>query len=155
MTKAEKAAQAEQEAVDATPLVDVVDDRGQIFVPLGGVNYVLRPSWEAIVNIERDLRPLYQLAADAGVGALSLEELAVIVTHMMHAYGKANPEDALARDYKGAEAKNVLPMIYTSGAVRICARVMIILAGALNGGYTAEGEAVAATTQQSEVLAAE
>lgn len=123
----------------------VVDARGQIALPVAGQNYILRPSMEAIEAIERELRPTYQLATDASRGALMLSEMAIICAEFMRAYGKANPDDPLATDYKGAQAENLAPLIYEAGIPIVCARLMVILVGALNGGYTAAGEAKAGT----------
>jgi len=140
--KPESAAGAASEEAAELPKVD---SRGQISVPLAGQDYVLRPSHEAIMAIERQTRPLYQLATAAEGGSLTLEEQAICVVEMMKAYGAANPEDALASDYKGANAKKVGALIHEAGSFRICARLYIVLSGALYGGYTASGEVKAAT----------
>lgn len=123
----------------------VVDDRGQMLVPLGGYDYVLRPSEEAIANIERQLgRSLYQLATAAPAGGLSLDDMAVIIAEMMRAYGKANPDDPAVASYCGAKTESLRGMIYEAGAPSIVARLSIVLVGAMAGGYTASGEARAA-----------
>ncbi|HEY1605623.1 MAG TPA: GTA-gp10 family protein [Allosphingosinicella sp.] len=127
------------------PTLDDLDTSGQITLPLGGEDYVMRPSWEAIQSIERQLRPLFDLAGAANLGKLTIEEMAVIAAAMMRAHGKAAPEDANARTYNNADVGRLAELIYEAGAPRVCARLSIVLIGALTGGYTAAGERKPAT----------
>lgn len=140
-------AEEKPEAAGAASEEPKVDSRGQISVPLGDPpqDYVLRPSHEAIMAIERQTRPLFQLSSAAEAGALTLEEQAICVVELMKAYGTANPEDELASDYRGANVKKVGALIHEAGSFRICARLYLVLSGALFGGYTASGEVKAAT----------
>ena len=118
-----------------------IDTRGHITLPVDGTEYVLRPSFEAIVSIERQLgRSLFDLAGDSTQGRLSFEDMGVIASEMMRAYGKSNPEDPLASSYRGAKAERLSELIYEAGGPRICARITVLLMGALTGGYTASGE---------------
>ena len=114
---------------------------GEISLPLDGQQYQLRPSRKAISNIEQQLRSLPQLAADARSGMLSIEEMGLIAAELMRAFGEANPEDPLVRDYKGAKPDVLADLIYEAGAPAINSRLMLVLIGALTGGYTASGEA--------------
>ena len=130
---------------DAKPEA-AADTRGQVSVELDGQEYLLRPSFEAIAACERQLRPLYQLATEASRGELSLDDMGVIVAEMMRAQGKADPDGPLAADYKGARAERCSQLVYEAGAPGVCARLMVVLIGALNGGYDAKGEAKAPAT---------
>lgn len=135
-----------QPAPEPEPEDEVVPDlRGHVTLPLDGQEFELRPSRKAIAAIERQTRPLFVLAQDAARGALSLDELSVIVTEMMRAYGEAEPQDPLVRHYKGVTLDRVADLIYEAGQPKVCARVMVVLTGALTGGYTAAGEAKAGT----------
>lgn len=123
-----------------------VDTRGQVTAPLGGVEYVLRPSYEAIMAAERETGlSLFDLAGQASNGRMSLEHMGIVTAAMMRAYGKANPEDPLKTSYIGAKAEKVAELIYEAGGPRIMGRLTVLLVGALTGGYTASGEAKAAT----------
>lgn len=116
-----------------------VDTRGRIMVPLGGADYVLRPSWEAIEAIELELgRSLTTLSGQAVGGQLSIRDLATICTLMMHAEGKADPH--AAPSYKGARIEKIAELVYEASAPSITARIAVILMGAVTGGYTASGE---------------
>jgi hypothetical protein len=113
--------------------------RGRILMPLGGVDYVLRPSWEAIDTIETTLgRSLLELAGDATGGRLRIAEMAVIVTEMMKAEGKADPQ--AGPSYSGAKAAKVAELLYEQPTAQVTARLSVLLVGAVTGGYTAAGE---------------
>lgn len=133
-------------AADEAPDEPKLDVRGQLPMPLGGEDYLLRPSFEAVLEIERNLRPAFELAQDAMRGALTLEEMAVCVVAMMKAQGKTLPDnDPQASVYRAASVDQIGRLIYEAGGPRICARLMVVLTGCVNGGYTAEGEAKAGT----------
>lgn len=122
-----------------------LDARGQIAVPLGGADYVLRPSEEAVSTIERKLGcSLSDLAGKATYQRLTLDEMAIIVTEMMHAHAKSDP--TAGPSYSGAKPERVRALIYEAGAPRILARLVPLLIGALTGGYSASGEAKAPGT---------
>jgi hypothetical protein len=125
---------------------DEVDVRGEITVPLDGQEYVLRPSFEAVSRIERELgRGLYDLANLALVGRLSFSDMGVIIAEMMHAYGKSNPDDPLNSTYRAATAQRMSELVFEHGGPSVMARVAVVLVGALSGGYTSSGEVKAAT----------
>lgn len=116
-----------------------VDTRGRLTVPLGGADYLLRPSEEAIDNIEKALgRSTMVLAGQAIRGDLSISDLATICAEMMNAQGRADP--SAGPSYKGAKAEKIRGMIYEQGAPSITARIAVLLMGAVTGGYTAAGE---------------
>jgi hypothetical protein len=117
-----------------------VDARGEITLPLGGHEYHLRPSRIAISAIEKQLRPLPALVAEGARGDLSLVDQAVIAAELMKAWGLANAGDPMAEQHKGAKPERLADLIYESGGTRILARLLAVMIGALNGGYTAAGE---------------
>jgi hypothetical protein len=137
-------ARKKAEAAD-TPSVDT---HGQITLPLGGYDYVLRPSIEAIEAIERQLRPLAQLEADAAGFSLPIRDMAVIAAEMMRAHAVAKPNDPKVASYKGADPDKLVKLIYEEGAPKVCVRLYVVLSGALSGGYTATGEAKAGTPEE-------
>lgn len=126
------------------PEAQAVDVRGQIKVSLGGADYMLRPSHEAIEAIESTLgRSLMELAQQALAGTLKIADLAIICAEMMRAHGRANPD--AGPSYKGAQAERLAGLIYEASPPTITARVAIVLMGAVTGGYTAAGEPKPAT----------
>lgn len=128
----------------ADEAIPQVDTRGRISVPLGGADYMLRPSYEAIETIEKLLgRSLHVLAGQAVQGSLGMADMGVICAEMMKAEGKANPE--AGPSYSGANPKKLAQLIMEAGTPAITARLAIILIGALTGGYTASGEPKPAT----------
>lgn len=124
-----------------------VDERGRLTLALDGVEYRLRPSHEAIKAIERATgRTTYDLCVAASRVTMPLETMAVVVSELMLAEGKALPEDAENRaDYLGAKLGRVEELIYEAGIPKTAARIYVVLMGAVSGGYTAKGEAKAAT----------
>jgi hypothetical protein len=124
-----------------------VDLLGQLSVDLG-VEYLLRPSRQAISNIERQTGlSLPQLAIQCGSLALSVENLGICVAEMMQAYAGFDP--TANADYRGAKANNCADLVYENGPVDVSRRLAVIFTGALAGGYTASGEpkAVGTTTE--------
>lgn len=116
-----------------------LDVRGQIMVTLGGADYLLRPSYEAIAVIEKHLdRSLMELAQQALSGVLTIADLAIICAEMMRAHGRADP--TAGPSYKGASAERLAGLIFEASPPAITARVAILLMGAVTGGYTAAGE---------------
>lgn len=122
-----------------------VDTRGRIQVNLGGADYALRPSWQAIEAIEHQLgRSLIELSGQAVNGSLKIGDQAVIVTEMMKAEGRA--EASAGPSYLGAKPERIAELIYEASAPAITARLAVLLIGAVTGGYTAAGELKPATT---------
>ncbi len=123
-----------------------LDVRGQITAPLGGAEYVLRPSEESILAIEQETGlSLFDLAGLAANGRLTLAQMGVCVSAMMRAHGKANPDDPNRTTYLAANPEKIRGLIYEAGTPRIMARLAVILSGAVAGGYTSLGEVKAAT----------
>lgn len=123
-----------------------LDTRGQLSVQLGGADYMLRPSNEAIMQCELETGlALFDLATLASNSRMTLQQMGIVTAAMMRAHGKANPEDPLKTDYLGANADRLSMLIYEAGPTRVMGGLALILAGAISGGYTASGEAKAAT----------
>jgi hypothetical protein len=63
--------------------------RGELSLKLAdGVEYVLRPSHEAIVAFEAETgRGLFDLSRSADTGMLTSSEAAIIATHCIRAHG--------------------------------------------------------------------
>lgn len=138
---------ADEESGGIAGVAAVLDTQGQIAVPLDGQDFVLRPSYEAIRNIERQLaRSLFDLAMAASQGGLAIDDQAIIVNEMMRAHGKTiSDDDPLATTYRSSNTTRIADLIYEAGAPRVSARLVVLLTGALNGGYAASGEAKAGT----------
>lgn len=119
------------EPVGAPP--PAADLRGQLDIDLAGQSYRLRPSYEAIIKVERELgRGLIQLSSQADLGALSLGDVGTIVTRLIQA-----DDDRAAR----WSTARVGQLVYAEqgGLDRMQAMLAIVLAEAATGGCTAEG----------------
>lgn len=121
-----------------------LNDSGEMLFTMEGVDYVLRPSMEAIEAIETQTgRALIDLAQSAQGGRLSLGELSIIVTETAKAWGREagpndDPNQLAARQFTAA---GVRPHIYAAGALQVNARLVVLLIGAVSGGYDARGKA--------------
>lgn len=117
-----------------------VDTRGEITLPLDGVDYHLRPSRKAISAIEKKLRPLPALVAEGSRGDLSLVDMSIIAAELMHAWAEANPSGERALGHREAKPERLADLIFEAGAPGIFTRLLLVLMGAMNGAYTAAGE---------------
>jgi hypothetical protein len=117
-----------------------LDTRGQLSIRLD-TDYVLRPSEEAIMEAERETGlSLYDLASLAANSRMRLDQMGIVTAAFMRAHGKANPDDPLKSSYVGAKPERLSSLIYEAGIPRIMGGLAVLLAGAINGGYTASGE---------------
>lgn len=121
-----------------------VTERGEVSIELEpGVEYVMRPSFEAITAVERASgKSMTELADAASRCALPLATLATIVLEFVKAWGKG----AVAGDPPhraaicGANQEKVAKLIYGHlGAMKAQVLVGLVLLGAVNGSYTPEG----------------
>lgn len=94
--------------------------RGETTLMVGGVTYVLRPSFENLVLAEAELGSLFALVERAAAGVLTLTEMATLLWHCVG--GDARPERA-------AVGQAVLAM----GLVSATAPVRAVLAQVLQG----------------------
>lgn len=129
-----KAPQAEAPA--ATPHAN--PDRGEHLLQLAGKTYKLRPSYDAIVQMEAETGlSLFELARKADRHALKVAEAAAVAVALI----KAGATDALT----GMVSAEVIgQQIYEQGLISVVIRLTLCLADAVGGGRTALGEAKAA-----------
>ena len=119
-----------------------LDAQGQLSVELEGTHFVLRPSQEAISDCERETgMSLFDLATLSANARLRIDHMGIVLAALMRAYGKARPEDPLHSTYIGCKAERLSELAFEAGATRVMAALSVIFAGAINGGYTASGEA--------------
>jgi hypothetical protein len=129
-----------------------VDLLGQLTVDLDA-EYTLRPSRQAISNIEKALgKALPQLTVQCGSLALSVEELGICIAELMKAYAVFDPNAGTV--YKAPNPEKIADLIYEHGPVDAARRLAIIFTGALTGGYTAAGEPKAAGMMTEPTLTA-
>ena len=97
--------------------------RGEVEIQLGGKTYVMRPTFEAIVEAEtRTGLGLVTMASKAAVADLSLSHFTWIIVSGL----KASGEDATY--------KTVGPMVFEAGIESVHQPVVDYLTNALNGG---------------------
>jgi hypothetical protein len=113
---------------------------GEIEIELEGVAYRLRPSFQAIREIEQALgHSILEVASAAETGKMSLDDAGVVVAACIRAEAKANGDTALAT-IKPARAAE---LIYGEpGGLLLAVRVCIypLLFGAVMGRYQPTGE---------------
>lgn len=117
--------------------------RGEVTVTLDGAQHVLRPSFEAVQAIEEKTGTgLVALLNSVANGTAPSRTLAVIVTELVKAWGRAGGADAdpIQRAAASANADRIGKLIYEAGQDGVMARVSVVLMGALTGGVTASGE---------------
>lgn len=120
------------------------EERGEITLDLGE-KYVMRPSYEAISAFESALdKGLFDIASDAINHRLRLNETAIIATECIKAWGRATGASITVQAFK---PQRIAEMILESeGGFKVALeQVAMMLAMACTGGYTATGEAKAAT----------
>lgn len=126
-----------------------VDDRGESVLILGGETMGLRPSYEAIEEIEMTLdRGLVDLARDAIDLKLKMGAVAQIVCALVRAFGRATDDKNLA----GANPKRIGRLIMGSDGGLLIAQKQVsgVLSVAVTGGYDAEGNPKPTTTMTTE-----
>lgn len=57
--------------------------RGEASLTIGGKAYLLRPTFDALIQAEDDLGPLFALVERAGEGQLRLAEIATLFWHCL------------------------------------------------------------------------
>jgi hypothetical protein len=114
---------------------------GEIDLELEGVAYRLRPTFEAVREIEKGTgRNLFDLVRQVEQGGLTFDDIGIIVAACIRAEAKASGDGALAmiRPQRAAE------LVYAEdGGALLAIRTAIhpLLFGALTGGFSAAGEA--------------
>jgi hypothetical protein len=118
------------------------EERGEFGISLGGADYVLRPSFEAIQAFERPVadggtgKSLIQLAGEADRGAMTMATTAVIIAECIRAWGKAVGNTGA----RGAQADVIGPMLVEAGVYIVQPKLAVLLYMAATGGLTATGE---------------
>jgi hypothetical protein len=121
------------------------EDRGELAVILDGTTMVLRPTFEALSEIEQTLdRGLVDLARDALGAKLKLADTAQIVTVCVRAWGKETENKGAA----GANAQRIARLIVDSdgGLYTVLQTIAKMLSIAVTGGYNSSGELKPSTT---------
>ena len=115
------------------------EDRGELAVTLDGTRMVLRPTFEALSEVEQTLdRGLVDLARDALGARLKLADTAQIVGAFVRAWGRAVENKNAA----GANAGRIARLIVDSdgGLYEVLKTVAKVLSVAVTGGYNSAGE---------------
>ena len=111
--------------------------RGEVTIELEGVAYVLRPSYEAIVEIERLTDDTLVSLAQAGLSfTMPLAKSAAVATELIKAHGRATDDRAMA----SFNTAIVGGQIFDAGSYQISAILGAVLSGAASGAYTPSGE---------------
>lgn len=142
---------------------DANEVRGEIDLVLEGQSYVLRPSHQAIIAMEKKTgRSLIELAALAEQSMLDQATQAIVVTELIRAWGRSiqideyasGAEKAVATSAKAANVDTIGELLFSVGVLAIQPRVAIVLGLALTGGCLPSGEVKATGMTTSETPAA-
>jgi hypothetical protein len=119
---------------------------GEVSIELEGVAYRLRPSFEAIAEIEAGTgRDLFDLLRQVEQGGLSLDHIGVIVAACIRAQAKVDKDTGMAT----IKARTAARLVYEAdGGALVAVRTALhpLLFNAVTGGYSALGERKAQTT---------
>ena len=141
-------------------LDDANELRGEADIMLGGQRFVLRPSYMAIVVIEKKTgKPLMELAASAEQSLLTQEAQAIVVTELVRAWGReivldeysSAEEKSIATTAKGANAESIGELLYSIGALAVQPRLAVVLGAAVTGGCLPSGELKPTETMTPEI----
>lgn len=137
--------------------------RGEVDLVLDGQSFVLRPSYTAIVAMEKKAgRSLIELAQLSEQGALTQEQQAIVVTELVRAWGRELAEDeyataaqkAMITAARSANADTIGELLYPVGVMEVQPRLHLVLGMALTGGYTPEGKLKPAETMTTPEIPA-
>jgi hypothetical protein len=120
------------------------EERGEVPLLLDGSEFVLRPSYEAIEAIENQTgKGIVALFEAARAIELTSGETVTIVHQCIRAWGKATGDTGA----RAANRERIREMIIEAegGLVGVQLRLAVLLGNYVSGGYTASGEAKAAT----------
>ena len=134
--------------------------RGEVDLVLGGQSFVLRPSYTAVVAMEKKTGfSLLQLAQLAEQGVLTQEALASVVTELVRAWGReqildeyASPsERSHVTSAKAASVESIADLLYPVGVMAVQPRIAIVLGLAATGGCLPSGEVKATGMTTPEI----
>lgn len=141
-------------------LEDANELRGEVDIVLDGQRFILRPSYTAILAMERKAaKPLLELAALAEQSMLTQEAQAIVVTELVRAWGRglvldeysSAEERSIATTAKGASAESMGELLYGVGAMAVQPRIAVVLGAALTGGCLPSGELKPTETTTPEI----
>lgn len=139
---------------------DANELRGEVDIVLEGQRFVLRPSYTAVVVMEKKAgKPLFELAALAEQIMMPQETQAIVTTELVRAWGRelvtdeysTAEERATASAAKGVNAERMGELLYSVGAMAVQPRIAMVLGLALTGGCLPSGEAKPTETKTPEI----
>ncbi|TCP33275.1 GTA-gp10 family protein [Sphingomonas sp. BK235] len=145
-------------------MADANELRGEVDLVLDGQSFVLRPSFTAIVAMEKKTGlALLQLAQLAEQGALTLEAQAIVVTELVRAWGREQALDEYASAAerahvtaaKAAGQDAIAELLFPVGVMAVQPRIALVLGLAATGGCLPSGEAKATGTMIPETPVAD
>jgi hypothetical protein len=119
------------------------ETRGELILVLDGVDYVLRPSNEAIRAFEVKLDKACMVLVQEAMRGLTTHEIAVIATECIRAWGRETGDKQIAA--VNPERISDLIMDAPGGIVEAASLIRDLLINATTGGYTSKGEVKAGT----------
>lgn len=127
------------------------NDRGEVRLTLDGTAYVLRPSYQAIMDIEEATGlSLFELTSTADKQALTIRQMAIIAQAMIAAYGRETKNDTLTR----FKVDRIAELMFEAGAMAVQPFILVVLYSALTGGVDASGKRKPATETKKAAAAA-
>jgi hypothetical protein len=138
--------------------------RGEVDLVLDGRSFVLRPSYTAVIAMEKKTgMALLQLTQLAEQGALTQEAQAIVVTELVRAWGREQDLDeyASATDRsrvtvaKSANVDTIGELLFPVGVMAVQPRVAIVLGLAATGGCLPSGELKATGMMTPEIPVAD
>jgi len=141
-------------------LEDANELRGEVDIVLDGQRFILRPSYTAILAMERKAaKPLLELAALAEQSMLTQEAQAIVVTELVRAWGRSlvlneyssAEERSIATTAKGANAESMGELLFGVGTMAVQPRIAVVLGAALTGGCLPSGELKPTETTTPEI----
>jgi hypothetical protein len=134
------------------------EERGEVDLELDGTRFVLRPSYEAVIAVEKATgKGILALAFAAKDGGISLTEAGIVTAELVRAWGRSTGEAVAAN----VDTDRITELIHVYGLMRVTLRLAIVLTNAVTGGCKsdgspkddAEGEAKALTEGKAEASA--
>lgn len=120
-------------------------ERGEVGIELDGRTYPMRPSYEAILDIENKIGPILALSMrlrDPGQ-MLSLEEIATIVCSCIRAAGRAREDKMLS----AVGVEKIQALIFESGLHYTVSPLTALFYNMLTGGGEAKKKPAATKPQ--------
>lgn len=129
--------------------------RGEVDIDFEGESFVLRPAWEAVLEVEKLTgKSAVLLATAAQDGEMTAGDAAIVTTAFIQAWGRQT-DNATAR---GVNAARIGELIQERGLMQVQLRLALVLTNAVTGGCKADGtpkgEAMATGTTDA-ILAAD